>query len=205
MQEQFKEITYGGSTFMVGNLGSIYRNGKLVQQHETFDGYYQVGTKSGSVKSHRLVAMCFVEGRTAERNEVNHKDFNRKNNRADNLEWMTHTENIQYSVKYGKPKDISGEKNPNYGNHKLSQKYADNPELSQEKQSRPGAQNGRATPVDVYQDGKFIVHCDYLGECCDYMNTHYGWNTDPEAFRCGIRRSHKYNKPYKGFDFVTSH
>ena len=205
MQEQFKEITYGGSTFMVGNFGSIYRNGKPAPQHETFDGYYQVGTKRGSVKSHRLVAMCFVEGRTAERNEVNHKDFNRKNNRADNLEWMTHAENIQYSVKYGKPKDISGKKNPNYGNHKLSQKYANDPDLSFEKQSRPGAQNGRATPVDVYKDGKLIVRCGYLGECCDYMNTHYGLNTDPETFRCGIRRSHKYNRPYKGFDFVTSH
>lgn len=30
--------------------------------------------------------------------EVNHKDFNRKNNNYDNLEWVTHKENIRYSV-----------------------------------------------------------------------------------------------------------
>lgn len=32
---------------------------------------------------------------------VNHKDGNPKNNSADNLEWMTRTENIQYGFSNG--------------------------------------------------------------------------------------------------------
>lgn len=45
---------------------------------------------------HRLVALVFVDnphGFT----EVNHKDHNRKNNSAGNLEWCSRTENVRYS------------------------------------------------------------------------------------------------------------
>lgn len=204
MSEIFKTVDYKGSRYEVGNLGTIYKDGKLATPIETPDGYLQVSCRDGgTVKTHRLVAMCFVDGRTEERNEVNHKDFNRKNNAAENLEWMTHAENIRYSSLYGKRKDICGEKNPNYGNKALSEFYKNNPDVSKEKQSRPGARNGRATPVEIYQDGKLVHTCAFLGECCLYMNEHFGWNTDAETFRCGVRRSKKDNRPYKGFIFKT--
>src|ERR1044072_4621404 len=46
------------------------------------------GGKNKMILVHRLVALHFVEGRTEARNVVNHKDGNRKNNRASNLEWV---------------------------------------------------------------------------------------------------------------------
>ena len=46
---------------------------------------------------HRLVAMAFVEG-YQDGYDVNHKDENKQNNRADNLEWVKHVDNINYGT-----------------------------------------------------------------------------------------------------------
>lgn len=47
---------------------------------------------------HRLVGLCFVPGRTDERNTINHIDGNRYNNRYTNLEWTTFHENREHAV-----------------------------------------------------------------------------------------------------------
>lgn len=51
------------------------------------------------MKVHRLVADTFVPGRTDERNQVNHIDGNPENNRADNLEWVTQSENMFHAYR----------------------------------------------------------------------------------------------------------
>ena len=49
-------------------------------------------------KVHRLVAQAFVQNpRRLE--EVNHIDEDKGNNRADNLEWVTHTENCNHGTR----------------------------------------------------------------------------------------------------------
>ena len=45
---------------------------------------------------HRLVALAFVPG-WREGLEVNHKNGDKTDNRADNLEWVTHSENHRHS------------------------------------------------------------------------------------------------------------
>lgn len=201
--ENFKEFTYYGSNLLVGDQGTIYREGKLAKQYPTYDGYLQVGLKKASIKTHRLVAMCWVPGRTEERNEVNHKDFNRTNNCAENLEWVTHTENVWYSARAGRRGDISGERNPNWGNDTLHKRYMADPEFAKQCQSRPGSRNGHATPVEVFYNDELIGHFEYLGEAAAYMHEHYdNFPANAEAFRYGVRRSIAKGVPYKGFTFI---
>lgn len=55
--------------------------------------------KSKCKKLHRIVAKHFVPGETSEKCEVDHVDSNKKNNKASNLEWVTHLENIRRAYK----------------------------------------------------------------------------------------------------------
>lgn len=63
--------------------------------HFNSDGYPCFG---GGVPVHLYVAHAWVDG-YFEGAEVDHIDFNRLNYNADNLRWITHSENVKYSVK----------------------------------------------------------------------------------------------------------
>lgn len=66
------------------------------------DGYLYVNLHSGHNQQkpghvHRLVAEAFVE-KVEGKDVVNHKDCDRTNNRADNLEWCTILENTRHAM-----------------------------------------------------------------------------------------------------------
>lgn len=67
-------------------------------------GYHAVGLcKNGKMKwgkVHRLVADAFIPNPENKR-EVNHKDGNKQNNHADNLEWSTASENQKHAYRLG--------------------------------------------------------------------------------------------------------
>ena len=50
---------------------------------------------------HRLVAMTFISGRTEYRDQVNHINSIRNDNRCENLEWVNISENAIHGYKYG--------------------------------------------------------------------------------------------------------
>lgn len=110
--------------YMVSNLGRLMsvpndRNatgphcGRELSQSKCNSGYLKVVlTKDGkqrNVMTHRAVAKAFVQGFKPGR-EVNHKDGDKLNNRADNLEWATRSENVKHSY------DKLGHKRPS-GSH----------------------------------------------------------------------------------------
>ena len=79
------------------------------------DGYIFVtlGTNlSGrqTVCVHRIVADAFI-GKPGKDYEVNHIDYDRTNNRIENLEYVTHKENVAHSSIAGRYKKMSGETN----------------------------------------------------------------------------------------------
>lgn len=205
MEEKFKNLTIRNVDIEVSNFGRIKKNSELVTPRYNHDGYEVVSANNRSIGVHRLVAMAFVENdNPSVKLEVNHIDFDRTNNKADNLEWLSHTDNIKHSAENGryKMKDKTGENNSNFGNRKLSQFYKENPHVALEKQSRKGVVNGRATPIDMYINDELIKSFLYIGECCEHIHKNYLSSTKESAIRDGISKSISKNRPYKGFTFV---
>jgi len=66
---------------------------------------------------HRLVAETFISNPDGKK-EVNHKNFNRKENRSDNLEWSTRLENHRHAVLGGR--SYRNRKGRYYGVHLTS-------------------------------------------------------------------------------------
>ena len=101
--EIWKDITnYDG--YMVSNMGRIMskKTKQLIIRKLTtaWDGYMEVGLyRSGKMirlKVHRLVAQAFIPN-PENKPEVNHIDFDRRNNILANLEWCTSQENRRHT------------------------------------------------------------------------------------------------------------
>ena len=86
--------------YQVSNMGRIWslRTQRYLKGDLNSVGYLRVllKAKNGKVKKefvHRLVALAFIAN-PQNKTQVNHKDANKLNNTADNLEWNTCKENI---------------------------------------------------------------------------------------------------------------
>lgn len=153
---------------------------------------------------HRMVYESFI-GDIPDGMEINHMDFNRTNNTPDNLEVLSHIENIRYTIDAGRhcstTCDYRGEKNPNFGNRSLSKKYADDPELSREKQGRPGLRNGRCRKImAVLQNGQRVVF-DYISACADYIIQHNITHAARENVISAIITAARKQSRYHGMTF----
>lgn len=69
---------------------------------------------SGTKSVHRLVAAAFVPGWFPGA-EVNHRDGNKRNNHASNLEWVTHRGNREHAVATGLCRQSTPVINPQTG------------------------------------------------------------------------------------------
>jgi hypothetical protein len=81
------------------------RKGRMLKQYVDRYGYMKVvllkDGKPHYFTVHRLVALAFVDN-CEQKDTVDHIDCNRKNNHAENLRWVTATENLYYSHKLGR-------------------------------------------------------------------------------------------------------
>lgn len=128
MQEIWKDIPGYEGKYQISNLGNVMSlhfkrsatNKKLLTPVDNNHGYFQVMLRDNGndnrFRIHRLVAEAFVPN-PENKPVVNHIDGNTKNNRADNLEWVTQRENIIHGCQYGKIKPptflgLTGSKNP---------------------------------------------------------------------------------------------
>lgn len=109
--ERFVTIELKGMTYKVSSHGKIYGKRGELKQRLNRDGYLEVtvGKKENrtTMRVHRIILMAFDPRDNMEDLEVNHKDYNRTNNKLENLEWITHLQNVRYSSDNGNYKDNS--------------------------------------------------------------------------------------------------
>lgn len=111
MQEEWRPVKGYEGLYEVSSFGRVRRldghdsrghfiKGRVLKERRTTNGYVQVQLSNGKSKEyrvHRLVATAFHE-RPEGKTEVNHINEIKTDNRAENLEWVTKTENQNHGT-----------------------------------------------------------------------------------------------------------
>lgn len=124
MKEIWKNIPGYEGLYQVSNLGRVrslprirtqknklkttdhHYKGKILKPIVTKTGYltvnlYRHRKSTGPHRIHRLVCTTFYGEPKNGKNQVNHKNGNKKDNRVENLEWCSCRENIVHAYKNG--------------------------------------------------------------------------------------------------------
>lgn len=103
MEEIWKDIRGIDSKHEISNKGRVRnkKTGKILSPKNSKGWYLSVqllvNGKYKTFRIHRLVAQYFVPNPN-KLPIVNHKDLNKQNNFAENLEWVTYKENTQHAI-----------------------------------------------------------------------------------------------------------
>jgi len=95
--------------FLINKYSNIAKEYKLVSFWITKKGYLRLAIAKDGIQRkhlvHRLVADAFIEN-PLNKEQVNHINGIKSDNRVENLEWVTNYENFSHSVLMGKQKHI---------------------------------------------------------------------------------------------------
>jgi hypothetical protein len=96
--------------YVVYNDGTILSlKSKMFMNPININGYLFVKIDGKLVSIHRLVGELFIPN-PHNKKEINHIDGNKQNNKVENLEWVSPSENIQHKI-HQLGKDHRGSKN----------------------------------------------------------------------------------------------
>lgn len=102
--EKWIDIKGYENLYKISNYGRVYsyRQNKIMSLKTDSKGYHQISLYKNSIRKefrvHILVATNFIKNNNQDKDIVNHKDGNKKNNYYKNLEWTTHKENIKHAI-----------------------------------------------------------------------------------------------------------
>lgn len=117
MQESKYVLVEGYKVFSDGH---IEHNGCMLKGYVTKKGYVRIRIHKRQIFVHRLVAEAFL-GKPLPNQQVNHKNGIKTDNRVENLEWCSASENLKHSYdKLGRKAAFKGKHLPDYVKVKLS-------------------------------------------------------------------------------------
>jgi hypothetical protein len=96
------DCTYRGDHYSVRDNGAVLRHPRPGERKRPLDDIWTFGTpcsstgymKMSSETMHRILATAFLGPQPSKDHVVDHIDTNRRNNRPENLRWLTRLENI---------------------------------------------------------------------------------------------------------------
>lgn len=109
--EKIKDVEGFEGLYAVTSFGRIWshRRKQFVKTWPDAQGYlkvtFSVDNKQTSLKLHRLVGLAFVANPDS-KPQINHKNGNKRDCRASNLEWVTARENMQHACDNGFNRNI---------------------------------------------------------------------------------------------------
>ena len=164
LTEEWIDLEGSRETYQISNLGNVRRasrvgaRGRIIKSHEmaqslNSNGYIRVSlaTKDGSGYKfvHRLVAELFIPN-PDNKPFVNHIDGNKCNNRADNLEWCTKSENERHAWNMGLHRISDNRpRGERHGMRKLSQNDVDDIRKSHIRRDQERGSSGLAKKYGV--------------------------------------------------------
>lgn len=102
--------------FSTGQFITI-RNCKIMKQRTENNDYLWINTGDNNTEqSHRVIAKCFIPNPN-NLPCINHKNGIKNDNRVENLEWCTHSDNTLHAYRTGLEKKVLGE---DHHGHKLN-------------------------------------------------------------------------------------
>ncbi len=106
----WRSVVIDGDTtkYQVSSNGLIMslhgRKPRIIKGRISYDGYHnahlRVSGRPKTVKVHRLVALAFIPN-PEDLREVNHIDGNKLNNSVNNLQWVSHADNMRHAFSNG--------------------------------------------------------------------------------------------------------
>lgn len=115
--EQWRDVEGYDGMYQVSDIGRVrslkFGKTRILKNNILPSGYVQIGlNKNGRVKTkyiHRLVANAFINNDDESKNEINHIDECKQNNRVSNLEYCDRRYNMTYNDLHKRKKNHLGD------------------------------------------------------------------------------------------------
>ena len=99
---EVRECDFRGDHYSVRDNGAVFRHARLNKRKRKYDNIWTFGKPNDAngymylsdVRVHHVVATAFFGERDTKVYVVDHKDSIRRNNRVENLHWLTRLENV---------------------------------------------------------------------------------------------------------------